>query len=392
MFAEKIEHKFFKILKNAEIISPEPLGKKDVLIAGDKIAAVEDEIDPSGFAGCETVDCSGKYLIPGFIDGHVHMLGGGGGAGYGSAARELEATEAFLAGTTTIIGCLGINTVSRLPIQLVGKARSLKGRGLNVYIVFGGFELPPKTITGDIKEDMYLIPELLGVGEPALSDLRSSQASLEYLKKLVSEVHVGGRLSGKSAIVQFHLGDAPQGTKPLHDMLPDAPLKNIRALHFNRNEQLMEEAPGWAAKGGYIDITSPLCPPQHKRGVSVPDAIVTFREKGVDDTLITVSTDGNGVSTLFGLAQIERFPLELMHRDFVATVKEKKIPIHEAIRYFSTNSADSFGFAGKGRIAVGCDADVVALDKEALSVQTVISSGWLVVENGERVNAERLDG
>lgn len=391
LVTRKTEKKFFKLLKNAHVLAPEDLGVQDVLVAGDRIARIAPAIDGGAFEA-QVIDVDGSYVSPGFIDAHVHMLGGGGGAGYGSRAPELQASEAFLCGTTTIIGCLGIDYISRTPIHLVCKCRSLQERGLNVYIVFGGFGMPPRTITGDIRDDMFLIPELLGVGEPAISDPRSSQAPVDYLQQLVSEVHVGGRLTGKHGIVQFHLGDAPSGTAPLHKILEVAPMKNVRPLHFNRNEQLMEEAPAWIEKGGYVDFTAALCPPQHKRGFSNAQAVQMMRDKGVDLSKITFSTDGNGVSTLFGIEQIERFPLKLLHQSVVETARLDGMSVSQAVSFATSNTAESLGLKGKGRIAVGMDADLVVLDKETLDIKDVISRGLLVVENGERVNCGRLDG
>ncbi len=387
----KTEQKHFKLIKNAHVIAPEDLGVKDVLVAGNQIAMIGENVDGSAL-DAQIIDACGNYLTPGFIDAHVHMLGGGGGAGYGSRAPELQASEAFLCGTTTIVGCLGIDYISRTPIHMVCKCRSLQERGLNVYIVFGGFGMPPRTITGDIRDDMFLIPELIGVGEPAVSDPRSSQAPVEYLQQLVSEVHVGGRLTGKHGVVQFHLGDAPSGTAPLLKILEVAPMKNIRPLHFNRNEQLMAEAPAWIEKGGYVDLTAALCPPQHKRGFRNAQAVKMLRDQGCDMSKVTFSTDGNGVSTLFGVEQIERFPLKLLHQSVVETAQLDGVSLSEAVSYATSNTADSLGFNTKGRIKVGNDADLVVLDRDSLEVNAVLSRGLLVVENGERVNRGRLDG
>lgn len=369
------------------------MGLKDVLIAGDQIAAIGENLNISHIEqfDLQEIDCNENYLVPGFIDAHVHMLGGGGGAGYGSRAPELEATECFLAGTTTIVGCLGIDTLTRDPLQLVSKARSLQGRALNVYTVVGGFELPPKTVTGDLKKDMYLIPEMIGVGEPALSDLRSSQPSVEYLRSLVSEVHNGGRLSGKLGVIQFHLGDAPSGTKPLYDLVSEGSIKHIKPLHFNRNKQLLEEAPDWAKIGGYIDVTANTAPPWFPNGTLTPDAIAYLKTKGVNPKQITISTDGNGVNTIWGVEYIERFPMNLIHRDLKDLIQRIGIEIDEAVSYITSNVADALGLNNKGRIAVGNDADVVVMNHKKLDIETVISKGKLVVEQRERVNKGRLD-
>lgn len=80
------------IIRNVKVYKPEPVGIKDVMIIGDKIAAVEDKIDINlnGIVEVEEIDGTGKVLVPGFIDCHVHILGGGGEGGF--ATRTPEAT------------------------------------------------------------------------------------------------------------------------------------------------------------------------------------------------------------------------------------------------------------------------------------------------------------
>ena len=141
-----------------------------------------------------------------------------------------------------------------------------------------------------------------------------------------------------------------------------------------------------------MDFTAALCPPQHKRGFSNAQAVQMMRDKGVDLSKITFSTDGNGVSTLFGIEQIERFPLKLLHQSVVETARLDGMSVSQAVSFATSNTAESLGLKGKGRIAVGMDADLVVLDKETLDIKDVISRGLLVVENGERVNRGRLDG
>ena len=60
----------------ATVISPERAddGRKlNVLIEGDRIAAVSDELPPKASQDASIVDAAGSYLIPGLIDSHVHL-------------------------------------------------------------------------------------------------------------------------------------------------------------------------------------------------------------------------------------------------------------------------------------------------------------------------------
>lgn len=60
------------ILKNAHVVDPsvELDGVVDVLIEGDKIVRVAENIEVEG---AEVRDLSGKYLVPGLVDMHVHL-------------------------------------------------------------------------------------------------------------------------------------------------------------------------------------------------------------------------------------------------------------------------------------------------------------------------------
>lgn len=69
-----------KIIKNGTVYAPEYLGKKDILIVKDTIVRIAEKIPvpDSLFYEVEIIDATGKTLVPGFIDSHVHIIGGGG--------------------------------------------------------------------------------------------------------------------------------------------------------------------------------------------------------------------------------------------------------------------------------------------------------------------------
>lgn len=60
------------LLKNAHVVDPsvELDGRVDVLVEDDKIAAVGENLSHEG---AEVIDLSGKYLVPGLVDMHVHL-------------------------------------------------------------------------------------------------------------------------------------------------------------------------------------------------------------------------------------------------------------------------------------------------------------------------------
>lgn len=68
---------------------------------------------PSRFPTLQTVDAAGKPLVPGFIDLHVHITGGGGEDGFSSRAPESRLTDFTTAGVTTAVGLLGTDGIAR---------------------------------------------------------------------------------------------------------------------------------------------------------------------------------------------------------------------------------------------------------------------------------------
>lgn len=102
------------LIQNADVYAPRHLGMRDVLLEGGKIALIAPcgEI-PSRFPTLQTVDAAGKPLVPGFIDLHVHITGGGGEDGFSSRAPESRLTDFTTAGVTTAVGLLGTDGIAR---------------------------------------------------------------------------------------------------------------------------------------------------------------------------------------------------------------------------------------------------------------------------------------
>ena len=54
-----------KLLKNANIYTPSPIGKKDILIEGEKILRIADHIDGyENLPDVEIYDLNGKTVVP----------------------------------------------------------------------------------------------------------------------------------------------------------------------------------------------------------------------------------------------------------------------------------------------------------------------------------------
>lgn len=187
-----------KLIKNGEVYGPDYLGKKDILLVGGKIGYIKDNINvPKDFVHIDVIDARGKYVVPGFINSHVHICGGGGEGGFKTRTPEIQLTDITLAGVTTVVGVLGTDGTSRNMANLIAKANGLEEEGITTYIYTGSYQVPIRTVTGSIQDDIILIDKIIGVGEVALSNHRSSQPNMEDIAKIAAEARVGGILWGK---------------------------------------------------------------------------------------------------------------------------------------------------------------------------------------------------
>ena len=64
------------------------------------------------------------------------------------------------------------------------------------------------TLTGSVRDDIVFVDPILGVGELAISDHRSSQMTLDEFLRVASDAHVAGLMTGKAGVVHLHLGTA----------------------------------------------------------------------------------------------------------------------------------------------------------------------------------------
>ena len=195
------------LFKKCDVYAPESLGRKDVLVAGSKIISIEDEINLSDSSFLQIINCDGLKLIPGLVDAHVHIAGAGGEGGPSTRTPELQLSMLVEAGVTTVIGCLGTDGMTRSVESVLMKAKGLRAEGVSCWIYTGAYQVPTPTITGEIGKDIATIEEIIGVGEIAVSDHRSSWPTTEELTRITEHARVGGMLGGKAGIVNIHLGD-----------------------------------------------------------------------------------------------------------------------------------------------------------------------------------------
>ncbi|SHJ21798.1 beta-aspartyl-dipeptidase (metallo-type) [Clostridium amylolyticum] len=379
------------IIKNADIYAPEPLGIKQVVILEDRIEGIYDDINiPENFIEIKVVDAEGKILVPGFIDNHVHILGGGGEGGFKTRTPELSLSKITTAGITTVVGCLGTDDVCRDIRALVAKANALEEEGISTYIYTGSYEIPVKSLTGSPKGDLMMVSKAIGVGEIALSDHRSSQPTYEQFVNTVAQARVGGLLSGKAGVVNVHLGDGATMMEYLFTMISktEIPATQVLPTHINRIDSLFEMGIEYTKAGGFIDLTTSSEPNFLEPGeVKASKGLKLLLDAGVPIERITFSSDGNGSMPLFD--KDKKFlglgicSVETLFREVRDAVLEENIPLGEALKVITSNAAEILKLKAKGSIEKGKDADLVLLDKATLNIHSVMAKGVFHIENNK---------
>jgi beta-aspartyl-dipeptidase (metallo-type) len=384
------EVKMVTLVRGGEIYAPAPLGEKDILILDHKIGAIAEPgaISITGLS-VDEMDASGKRILPGFIDGHAHILGGGGEGGPSTRAPEITIEDIISSGVTTVIGCLGTDGTTRHMESLLAKANGLEKEGVTIYIFSGSYQIPVITLTGSLRTDIILIEKVLGAGEIAISDHRSSQPTFGEFCRLASECRVGGMLGGKAGILHCHLGDGKRRLEMFFRLIEETeiPVTQLIPTHCNRNRKLLEESIQFIQRGGYIDLTADLDPdPQEEGHLSVATAIRLCKEENAPLTNITVSSDANGSlpvfdqeGTLIGLTIATQ---KSLLANFKYLLQEQILDPTEAVRLFSTNTADFYKLEHKGEIKAGNDADLVFLD-DSWNLAGSIAKGQKMMWEGE---------
>ncbi|MFC4736554.1 beta-aspartyl-peptidase [Bacillus daqingensis] len=375
----------FTLIKGASVFAPEPLGEKDVLIAGGKIAAIADSLEAPSAGETVVIEAEGQLLIPGLIDSHVHIIGGGGEGGYHTRTPELKLSDAVKAGITTVVGVIGTDGATRTMPELIAKARALETEGISCYCHVGNYHVPVRTITGKIEDDMMLIDRIIGVGEVAISDHRSSQPTTDELAKVASQARIGGMLSGKAGIVNVHIGGGESRLDPLLAVVDstDLPITSFCPTHVNRTEKLFQAGLAFAERGGVIDFTTSTIPQFLDDGeVNAPKALRRALEAGTDDRKITMTSDGQGSLPEFNaageLTGLTVADVGSLQRALTEAIVTEGVAPEQAIRTVTENPASVLKLQDKGRVEVGRDADMLLMNED-WEPETVLARGRIMM-------------
>lgn len=363
------------LIENGEVYTPEPAGKRSVLLTDGKVAKVG-EVDRRAMeklgVECETVDAAGCLVVPGFIDPHQHLLGGSGETGFSSQTPEFFISEIVPFGITTVVGVLGVDTTMKTMPGLLAKVKALREQGLNAYCWTGGYGVPPASIMGTVRDDIMFIEEVIGAGEIAISDLRGMDPPAQELARVATHCHVGGMLAGKAGLTHFHVGGSERRLQPLRDLLEgfDVEPEWLYATHVERSEKLMEEAIELAGRGMAVDVDTVE--------EDLPKWLRFYLEHGGDPDCLTASSDAGTSSPRVLYEQLRR------------CVVEERFPLEQVLALVTRNPARILKLHDKGVLEKGRWGDLLLLEKGSLEIVHVLSRGAFMVRDGSLAVSEKF--
>ncbi len=396
--AEASEGPEMILIRNDTLFDPAPCGVVDLFLGAGRILGVGTDITPPAGVDCLTIDGTGLSATPGFIDGHVHIAGAGGDGGPATRTPEVQPDQLALAGTTSCVGCLGTDGITRTVGSLVMKAKSLRAQGLSTWCYTGSYQVPPPVLTGGVSEDLCYIEEIIGVGETAVSDHRSSSPTTVELTKFGKSAHVGGMLAGKAGIVHVHMGDGEDPFEPLYQVAreSDLPISKFYPTHVNRNARILEDAKAFG-KLAPIDITVGAGPEGKAKAVdqNAWEAAVLLREAGVPIDNLTLSSDACGSLPVYDEAGNFQSMQVAQPRVLLATIqkmlREELMPVEDILSLVTRSPAQILHLHGKGRVQAGRDADILLFDND-WSLDTVIAGGAVWMRDGALVRNVTFGG
>ncbi len=376
----------FKLMKNGHVYAPEDLGIKDILMWEDRIIKIGENLTiPAGFEGPE-FDLSGKIIIPGIVDTHVHITGGGGEGGFTTRTSEITFEEIAEAGVTTLVGVLGTDGYARRVEDVLVKCMALREEGFDCYFLTGSYTFPITTMRGSVAEDIIFNEYCLGTGEVAHCDHRGSLMRYEEFTRLAADTRNGARLAGIKGVLNIHLGNYPNPAdffiRACEEDITFRPL--IVPTHVTRKYDVFDSCLKFLEYGGQIDITAGSDPdPSQKSYGSVEGLEIIYKKYGTLDR-VSMTSDGNGSAPIWdelgNMIGMGKGSSKVLLADLKKATKNGIIPFEETLRTITTIPAQVYGLKNSaGRIVENGTANFAVLDENLDLVETILNGNlvWL---------------
>jgi beta-aspartyl-dipeptidase (metallo-type) len=365
------------LLRNGHVFSPQYAGVNDILIEDGIITCIRPKISVSAFVCAREIDVSGMFVMPGLIDTHVHIIGGGGETGDGSLIAPLEAASLIQNGITGCVGMLGYERRRKTPQMLFEKAAQFNEAGVETYALTGSYQLPPATLTGSLTEDLETLELCMGAGEIAIEDSRVQGFAMEQIILLLQTVHKAAKKTQKPLKAVFHIGDKAKDLSLLFRMVKIYPQTAEIAIptHVNRSAQVLEEAAKYIQMGGTVDITAGITPKEAEEGfIPAPQALAFLLDKtgGLDN--VTLSSDAGGSIPVFdekgaivscGTADASALLLDMQ------AAYRKGMKLSELLKAAAVNPAVIYGLS-QGIIFEGARACINITDDDLQRTYTIV--------------------
>jgi beta-aspartyl-dipeptidase (metallo-type) len=382
------------ILRGGTTLLPTGWSLADIVMAPGGIVGVGEaplalDEASSAVGGVSVVDCTGRLVVPGLVDGHLHLAGGGGGGGFHTRIPELPVDAVLEAGITTCVAMPGVDNVSRNLEGLLALAQGFSRRGVRALAMTGGFQWPPRAVTGTVRDDVYLLPALSGV-KIALGEHLATAPDVAELTRLLRELHWVSRMTAGPALLHAHLGTSAAPGRVLSEALERAETDpaGVQVTHANYTPDALADAISLGRAGCWVDV-NPLLHPGRVAGAIAPaEAVGALIEAGVPAGRITMSSDGNAsVPRVLPDGTTERFSHQLGLLGAVHDIVRKGVL--DSARAFALVTANPAAALRQDRLgAIACDAasDAVVLDPESHAVETVVSDAVVRVRGGVAVD------
>jgi len=395
------------LFKNARIITATDDYTADLFAAGETVTRIEKAIDPKACPGAEVIECTGKYLFPGFIDPHVHIYLPFMGT-YAKDTWETAGRAATVGGTTTLIEmiCPGKSEdpmaayelwlskatgvapcdfafhmgVTRFDDKSAEQFRQIVRRGTTSFKVFLAYKGALGVDDRELYHALTLAKEL---GAVVTAHCENETIVDERQRELVASGKTGPGFHEPSRPVQV---DA----EGVHHLCTFAEMTGARVyiVHTSCDEAVREAV---AARARGVDVHIETVLPHllldrgyaEKPGFEGAKYVMSppLREKGqlekmwahlASRVVSTIATDhapfdfrgqkemGKEAFTKIpnGIPSVE----DRVNLLYTHGVVPGRISLNTFVDAASTRAARLFGLKGKGTVAVGADADLVVYD------------------------------